>query len=388
MRVLGLGYLDLEIFMGEQLLELAQGDCVYLSTRVNLHSHCLHAILCGELQASVEWCLAILSSLHQQGIFWMLGGFYIVFGTGAGVTSILPGCTRGVCHWWDQSDCWKKALWEGLSEVLWDWLLLGEWWHEHLFRDWLEQHLFSLCHLDLLSLEICQILWGFWCHRTVSGSYGICTGLYSGCDCHNHSMIVPGLGICLGVVVTLVALGKGGEGVGLDGRCCRGHCSDGGEVGSSLVLGLLVLLTLRLNQFAVGEKGLVCELDCWWSQDPVPGLMCYMVCCRTMIFSIFCVWGLRQFALGDKGSDAGGQGVDTVIRELVDIGEDLIPAVPEILLGLDSGASSTKPSWGILWLSGVMVPLSMRDWKVCWSLPLNIIVSCSSQCSRHQLPQH
>ena len=44
------------------------------------------------------------------------------------------------------------------------------------------------------------------------------------------------------------------------GSCCRGHCSDGSEVSLSLLLGLLVLLALGLEQFAVSEKGLVGEL--------------------------------------------------------------------------------------------------------------------------------
>ena len=37
-------------------------------------------------------------------------------------------------------------------------------------------------------------------------------------------------------------------------------------------------------------------------------------------------------------------------------------------------ASSTCQ--GIFWLSGVMVPLLMRVWRVCLSLPSNIILSC------------
>ena len=60
----------------------------------------------------------------------------------------------------------------------------------------------------------------FKCHRMVSGSFGICTGVYNGCGCHKHSTIVPGLGICLGVGLgTLVALGEGREGISMDERC-------------------------------------------------------------------------------------------------------------------------------------------------------------------------
>ena len=46
-------------FMGKELLILAQGDCVYLSPRVNFNSHGLHAILCGKHQVSVEGYLTI-----------------------------------------------------------------------------------------------------------------------------------------------------------------------------------------------------------------------------------------------------------------------------------------------------------------------------------------
>ena len=45
-----------------------------------------------------------------------------------------------------------EALWEGLWEVLQDWLWLGEWQHECLLGDCLEWHLVSLWHLDWLFL--------------------------------------------------------------------------------------------------------------------------------------------------------------------------------------------------------------------------------------------
>ena len=74
-------------------------------------------------------------------------------------------------------------------------------------------------------------------------------------------------------VATLVALGGGREGIIVDGRCNRGHCSDGGELGLSLLLCLLVLLAPRLEQFEVGEKGLVCMLGLVLEPDLVSGLM-------------------------------------------------------------------------------------------------------------------
>ena len=53
LRVPGLGHLDSDI-VGEQLLVPAQGDCIHLSTRVDLYSYYFCVILCEELQAGVE----------------------------------------------------------------------------------------------------------------------------------------------------------------------------------------------------------------------------------------------------------------------------------------------------------------------------------------------
>ena len=42
----GFGVPGLSEFMEEELLILAQGDCIHLGTRVDLDSHVLGAILC------------------------------------------------------------------------------------------------------------------------------------------------------------------------------------------------------------------------------------------------------------------------------------------------------------------------------------------------------
>ena len=87
-------------------------------------------------------------------------------------------------------------------------------------------------------------------------------------------MTVPGWAFIWGVgVATLVAPWVGREGISMYGRCCRGHCGDGSEAISSLLLGLLVMLMLGLEQFAVGRKGLVGELGLVLEPGPVPGLM-------------------------------------------------------------------------------------------------------------------
>ena len=43
-----------------------------------------------------------------------------------------------------------------------------------------------------------------------------------------------------------------------------------------------------------------------------------------------------ELALGDKGGNAGGQGIDTLTGELMDVGEEFILEVPEMLLRLDN----------------------------------------------------
>ena len=54
----------------------------------------------------------------------------------------------------------------------------------------------------------------------------------------------------------------------------------------------------------------------------------------------------------------GGQGMDTLVGELVDIGEELIPELPEMLFGLDCSTDSIKGKLGCLSDSpGVMTPL-------------------------------
>ena len=49
-----LGIPGLIDFLGEEHPVLAQGDHIHLSTRVNIHGNQLCAILCGELQLSIE----------------------------------------------------------------------------------------------------------------------------------------------------------------------------------------------------------------------------------------------------------------------------------------------------------------------------------------------
>ena len=51
-----IGHVD---FVGKDLPVLTQGYCVHLATWVNLDSHDLHPVLCGEQQSGVEGSLSI-----------------------------------------------------------------------------------------------------------------------------------------------------------------------------------------------------------------------------------------------------------------------------------------------------------------------------------------
>ena len=65
-------------------------------------------------------------------------------------------------------------------------------------------------------------------------------------------------------------------------------------------------------------------------------------------FQHFLGFGVRKFALGDEVFDMGGQGMDTLIRELEDVGNEFIPEVPEMFLKLYSGTDIIKGKLGHL----------------------------------------
>ena len=45
---------------------------------------------------------------------------------------------------------------------------------------------------------------------------------------------------------------------------------------------------------------------------------------------------MREFTLGDEGGYMGGQGMNTIIRELADNREKFVPEIPEMLIGFCS----------------------------------------------------
>ena len=103
-----------------------------------------------------------------------------------------------------------------------------------------------------------------------------------------------------------------------------------------------------------------------WSLTWIQSLASWycIACCRTMRFSISCIWGL------------GNVHWETRIHMQVD--RAWIPALGSCQT-LERSSSwkckksfsdlivvliASRASWGVLWLSGGMVPLSLRDWRV------------------------
>ena len=126
----------------------------------------------------------------------------------------------------------------------------------------------------------------------------------------------------------------------------------------------------------MGKKGLVGELGLIPETDPVSGLIISHCMLQDHDFKHLLGLGMREFTLADKGGYAGRQGMDTLIRELADVREQFILEMPEMLISLYSSADGIMGFPEHLLFSRVMVPLSMRDWRVCVSLPPNIIFSC------------
>ena len=68
-RALGLGYLESSTLWGKSLQYLLRGDCVDLSTRINLDGHQLSAIAAEKLKSGIKGYLAIRHTLCVQGTF-------------------------------------------------------------------------------------------------------------------------------------------------------------------------------------------------------------------------------------------------------------------------------------------------------------------------------
>ena len=131
-----------------------------------------------------------------------------------------------------------------------------------------------------------------------------------------------------------------------------GH-EHGVGVSSSLLLSLLVLLALAFELFAVGEEGLVHELGLVLEPDPVSDLMISYSMLQDHGFKHLLHLGMEGLTSGNEVTELGQQGIDTLIGKLADIGEKLIPEVPEMLLSFDSCADNIKGFLGhLLFLHG------------------------------------
>ena len=69
----------------------------------------------------------------------------------------------------------------------------------------------------------------------------------------------------------------------------------------------------------MGEKHLVDELGLVLEPGPVPDLMVAQDMLQDHQFNHLLGFGVREFALGDDGGNAGIQGMDNLLGDLVDI---------------------------------------------------------------------
>ena len=263
------------------------------------------------------------------------------------------------------------------------------WWHDCLPGDWLEH---CPLHLDLLLL--CRVIgcawvWHLCCFYHCYHLTGhCCAGAGSSCtyirqcsgQCYcSCSMIVPGLGPDV-KDGNSHNYGSGGRYLGQSAGMENTNVVTAVMIMRSAsfpLLGLLLLFTPQLEQLTLGKKGLVCELGLVLELDPVSGTSWYHTAC--------CIgpWFGASPGSGGGKTYTGQWGCRCRVNRAwipssgswQTLGEKLIPKVPEMLLGFNSCANSIKGIVGHLLVLLVMVPLSIRDCKVCLSSPLNIIFS-------------
>ena len=163
-----------------------------------------------------------------------------------------------------------------------------------------------------------------------------------GCGSHRFSRLVPGLD-CWGMgIATFLAPGKGRWGIYVHGGCIEVTAVMEGRSACPFSLAFWYCLHKDLSSLHWGRRAWYVSWDWSWSQIQSLALWYHTAYCRTMIFSISCVSGWGEHALGDEGGYVNGQGMDTLIRELVVFGEEVIPEVPEMLPRLYSCCDAIK----------------------------------------------
>ena len=109
----------------------------------------------------------------------------------------------------------------------------------------------------------------------------------------------------------------------------------------------------------------------------MPGLMVLHSVLHDHAFMYLLGLGVGKFALVDKGGNAGIQGMDTLsMGSRQTTKRSSLQKCQKWSLDLIVVPMASSTCQDIFWHSGVIVPLSMRVWRVSQSLPLNIIFSC------------
>ena len=150
----------------------------------------------------------------------------------------------------------------------------------------------------------------------------------------------------------------------MDGRSHGGCCSDGDEVSSLLLLAFGTAWTGTWAVCSVWEG-----TGMWPGTGPGDGSSLWphgltQHVAGPLLYHL--LWfGVGRLALGDEGGYSGEQSMDTIIRELVVIREDLIPEVPEMFLRLDGCLNSIRSKLGhhlSLWGDGAIVYEGLHPW--------------------------
>ena len=201
------------------------------------------------------------------------------------------GVPEGVCSQQDQANWWGDALWEGLQDAMWDWLWLEMQWYKCLPGEWLKQHLW----VSWDNLPLLELLW------PLEALYHLCVGccrqvfristFTEGCELIASITVVAvlslGWTLVWGVgIATFAAVGSGIKGISMHWGGCWGHYGYGGEVGPSLLLGLLDLLTFDSSSLQWVRRELQVSWEWSWSQIQSLASWYPIACCRTMLLKL------------------------------------------------------------------------------------------------------
>ena len=138
----------------------------------------------------------------------------------------------------------------------------------------------------------------------------------------------------------------------------------------------------------MGKKGLIGEQGLVLETDQVSGLMVSHCMLQDHDFKHLCGLGMREFTLADKGGYVGRQGIDTLIRDLADVGEQFIHEMPEMLISLYISANCIKGFLGHLLVLWVYGPIFDEGLESVYHCPVTSSSAASSLRSGHQPHQY